>query len=164
MFRNSLRGKGVGSPGRIRTSNISVNSHRRYFTKSCRSWALTEGNQQVLTKRGESTSPLLFIFYSQFAAFSHASRDIFVTAFKATHKSLDRFRTDLSATVSQILYSTRCCSESIGYVRMGRPTFGVNDPCSAVFVQLLCKQKCGGFSDRLWNRGKATKHRSSKRQ
>ncbi|PYU25240.1 MAG: hypothetical protein DMG30_05965 [Acidobacteria bacterium] len=42
--------------------------------------ALTEENQQFLTKRGEPASPLLFNFCSQFAAFSHASRYIGVTS------------------------------------------------------------------------------------
>jgi len=35
------------------------------------------------------------------------------------------------------------------------PYFGAKHPCSAVIVQLLCNQKCDGFSDRLWNRAKS---------
>jgi hypothetical protein len=43
-------------------------------------FALSEENQQFLTKRGEPASPLLFNFCSQFAAFPHASHYIGVTS------------------------------------------------------------------------------------
>src|SRR4026207_900756 len=33
----------------------------------------------------------------------------------------------------------------------GMSYFGANDPCSAAIVQLLCNQKCDGFSDRFWS-------------
>src|SRR5216683_2668955 len=35
---NLLRSKSLGSPGRIRTSNISVNSRETNFIRTCRSW------------------------------------------------------------------------------------------------------------------------------
>src|SRR5712692_9460061 len=45
--RNSLQDKGVGSPGRIRTSNISVNSRTTNLIRTCGAGA----------KRGKSANP-----------------------------------------------------------------------------------------------------------
>jgi hypothetical protein len=48
--RNSLHDKGVGSPGRIRTSNISVNSLVPDLITIVPEPRQIDGNQQVLAK------------------------------------------------------------------------------------------------------------------
>src|SRR5216684_3499599 len=60
--RNSLHDKGVGSPGRIRTSNISVNSREPVFNHNLPEPRQIEGNQQVLIKWDKADSPSLFSF------------------------------------------------------------------------------------------------------
>jgi hypothetical protein len=50
--RKSLHDKAVGSPGRIRTSNISVNNRETNFNHKLPEPSKIEGNQQVLIKWG----------------------------------------------------------------------------------------------------------------
>src|SRR5215510_1639465 len=66
-FVQMIDDKGIGSPGRIRTSNISVNSRKTNLIRTCRSSRI-EGIQQITMKRDESISPSLFTFLSHLVA------------------------------------------------------------------------------------------------
>jgi len=77
--RNWLNDKGVGSPGRIRTSNISVNSLVPDLITIVPEPRQIDGNQQVLAKWAQSDLPSLCGLYSLFAAIHHNSYDTGMT-------------------------------------------------------------------------------------
>jgi hypothetical protein len=61
------------------TSHSSVNSPRRYLNKSWSDDGLDRGESASSDEKLQATSPLLFTFYSQFAALCRIWRDISVT-------------------------------------------------------------------------------------
>src|SRR6266403_2683293 len=69
----------VGSPGRIRTSNISVNSLVPDLITIVPEPRQIDGNQQVLSKWEQSDLPSLCGLYSLFAAIHHNSYDTGMT-------------------------------------------------------------------------------------
>src|SRR6266478_2215909 len=86
-----LRIEEVGSPGRIRTYSLSVNSLVPDLITIVPEPRQIEGNQQVLAKWAESDLPSLCGLYSLFAAIHHNSYDTGMTLqiFRFGTKKLD---------------------------------------------------------------------------